>query len=118
MSNKPHNRPGAGKKTAPATAGINVGQLQMSLLNMRQMYEQVVQEKGYLQGQIQQAQTLTIAILLEGNLDGVVINQETLDMINEGKIAGLEITDSVEPKGRKVTLMWAPEEDVPDADSV
>jgi hypothetical protein len=111
MTNKPKSRPSTQKRPGPPPPRQDpaVGQLQMSLLNMRQLYEQVTQEKQALQQQIQQAQAFTAACLIEAGIgdDKFFVPQKTLDAIATGLVEGFEITQSKSPKGMKVRLLYA-----------
>jgi len=114
MSNKRRKRPTEAKKQRAVPASPDLGKLQMSILNLRQMYEGLVQEKAVLHSQLQQSQALVASLLVSLDEEEIVVTQRAIDLVAEGLVEGLNVKPSKSPKGIKISLVWAPEEDEPD----
>lgn len=112
MSNKAHNRPSTQpKKKRVAKQDPAVAELQMTVLNLRQLYEQSTQEKTYLQQQLQQSQSLSAMLVLQNRKSKVVIKQATMDRVIAGEVAGLSIEPGENQKGLVLEVVYAGEEE-------
>ena len=77
-----------GKKSqAVIEAETRAGQMQMSLLNMRQMYESAIQEKMALQQALDQTKGF-LAALIYPELEELIPN-DNLDAIQLGEVVGM-----------------------------
>lgn len=81
------------KKLAKAQARIEElvaqgSQQAMSILNMRQMFEGVTQEKMVLQGQVQNLQNMLMGVVVQARGKHVTIKEKTFE--NIGKYAGID----------------------------
>jgi len=81
-------------------------QLRMSVLNMRQLYEGVVQEKVQLQAMLENAQRMLAAAVVNGRGKSIRIKKKAIETVHE--YAGLQ-ADEVD--GDLVLTAVLPEED-------
>lgn len=107
MSNKVKIKKKKSAKREQAYHDEGVGQLQMALLNLRQMYDQATQEKAVLQSRFQQSQALVAAILTEIDAPRFVVSEKSLDIVADGVVEGLDIQQIEE--GISIDMVFAEE---------
>lgn len=100
----------AKKSQAVLEAETRAGQLQMSLLNMRQMYEGAVQEKMALKQQLEQSQALVAALIFPDPT--AFVQKDALDAIAAGAVEGMNL--EVEEDGLHVIMVYKEDEDESD----
>lgn len=75
-----------------AQATVRIQELGMNVLNLRQMYEGVVQEKQALRNELLRAQFLLTALVVRSNMGKVTIFKATLDRLVD--FLGVNIEES------------------------
>jgi len=92
----------ARRKVAKAMGQPTNAQLQMSLLNMRQMYEGAVAEKIQLQQEVERVNALLSGVIFPDEY--AFISDESIELLERGAVIGMKIDR--ESDGLRIELVF------------